>query len=90
MLCGQLPLTAVAVMAGGETALVTFRLEAGRPVRPMLAAPADFLDAALAELGEVSVEYTLDGARIQVHRNGEAVRLTALESVAGRYRIPSV
>ena len=44
-------------------------------MRPMLAAPADSLDAALAELGEVSVEYKLDGARIQVHRDGEAVRV---------------
>lgn len=75
MLCGRLPDTAVAAMAGGETALGTFRLEVGRPVRPMLAAPADSLDAALAELGEVSVEYKLDGARIQVHRDGEAVRV---------------
>jgi DNA ligase-1 len=42
----------------------------------MLASPAENLDAALAELGqEVSVEYKLDGARIQVHRDGDAVRV---------------
>jgi DNA ligase-1 len=75
MLCGRLPDTAVAAIAGGERALATFRLEVGRPVRPMLAAPAESLDAALAELGEVSVEYKLDGARIQVHRDGEAVQV---------------
>ncbi len=52
------------------------RREVGRPVRPMLASPAESLDAALAELGpEVSVEYKLDGARIQVHRDGDAVRV---------------
>ncbi|MGH3984509.1 MAG: hypothetical protein ACRDST_17935 [Pseudonocardiaceae bacterium] len=75
MLCARLPDTAVAAMAGGETALGTFRLEVGRPVCLMLAAPADSLDAALAELGKVSVEYKLDGARIQVHRDGEAVQV---------------
>ncbi|MGH3916881.1 MAG: ATP-dependent DNA ligase [Pseudonocardiaceae bacterium] len=75
MLCGRLPATAVAAMAGGESALDAFRLELGRPVRPMLACPADSLDAALGELGEVSVEYKLDGARIQVHRDGERVRV---------------
>ncbi|MGH3910103.1 MAG: ATP-dependent DNA ligase [Pseudonocardiaceae bacterium] len=75
MLSGRLPDTAVAAVAGGEAALGAFRLELGRPVRPMLASPADSLDTALAELGEVSVEYKLDGARVQVHRNGDEVRV---------------
>ncbi|HLR93707.1 MAG TPA: ATP-dependent DNA ligase [Jiangellaceae bacterium] len=74
MLSGRLPVTAAAALTGGEAALEEFRLEVGRPVRPMLAAPAENLDDALAELGgEVSVEYKLDGARIQVHRAGDAV-----------------
>ncbi|HEY2723197.1 MAG TPA: ATP-dependent DNA ligase [Pseudonocardiaceae bacterium] len=75
MICGRLPDTAVAAMAGGVDALHAFRLELGRPVRPMLASPADSLDDALAELGAVSVEYKLDGARIQVHRDGDVVRV---------------
>jgi DNA ligase-1 len=42
----------------------------------MLASPATSLDAALADLGEdVTVEYKLDGARIQVHRDGDDVRV---------------
>ena len=46
------------------------------PVRPMLACPGDSLDAALAGLGpDVTVEYKLDGARIQVHRDGDDVRV---------------
>jgi DNA ligase-1 len=41
----------------------------------MLASPAESLDAALVELGsDVSVEFKLDGARIQVHRDGDVVR----------------
>ncbi|MFE3544155.1 ATP-dependent DNA ligase [Nocardia sp. NPDC059177] len=74
MLSGRLPETAVAALTGGDTALAAFRLELGRPVAPMLASPGGSLDEALAELGpQVSVEHKLDGARIQVHRDGERV-----------------
>jgi DNA ligase-1 len=42
----------------------------------MLASPGSSLDAALADLGsDVTVEFKLDGARIQVHRNGDVVRV---------------
>jgi DNA ligase-1 len=76
MLSGRLPETAAAALAGGVAALEAVRLEVGRPVRPMLAGPGSSLDAALAGLGEeVTVEFKLDGARIQVHRDGDAVRV---------------
>jgi DNA ligase-1 len=74
MLSGSLPETAVAAMTG-EEALAAFRLEVGRPVRPMLASPAESLPDALAELGACVVEHKLDGARIQVHRSGDEVRI---------------
>lgn len=74
MLSGQLPVTAVAAMIGGAAVLAGFRLEVGRPIQPMLASPGATLDDALAEFeGEASVEYKLDGARIQVHRKGSQV-----------------
>lgn len=75
MLSGSLPATAGAAVAGGAPALRAFRLELGRPIRPMLASPAESLDDALAELGDVVVEYKMDGARIQVHRDGDDVRV---------------
>jgi DNA ligase-1 len=76
MLSGSLPGTASAALAGGVEALHAVRLEVGRPVRPMLASPGSSLDAALADLGTgVTVEYKLDGARIQVHRDGDSVRV---------------
>ncbi|ONI77102.1 ATP-dependent DNA ligase [Actinosynnema sp. ALI-1.44] len=75
MLSGRLTVTAVAALTGGEAALAAFKLEVGRPVRPMLASPAESLDAALAELGEVIVEYKMDGARIQVHKDGDEVHV---------------
>ncbi|WP_227997323.1 ATP-dependent DNA ligase [Nocardia australiensis] len=74
MLSGQLPVTAVAARTGGADALRAFRLEVGRPIQPMLASPGASLEEAMAEFdGEVSVEHKLDGARIQVHRDGPRV-----------------
>ncbi|GAA4908931.1 DNA ligase-1 [Actinomycetospora succinea] len=79
MLSGRLPTTAHTALTGGD--LAAFGLEVMRPVRPMLASPGDSLDAALAELGPpdgepgVVVEHKLDGARIQVHRSGDEVRV---------------
>ncbi|MFF7938828.1 ATP-dependent DNA ligase [Nocardia gamkensis] len=76
MLSGRLPVTAVAALTGGVAALAEFRLEVGRPIQPMLASPGATLDEALIEFeGEVSVEHKLDGARIQVHRDGDRVRI---------------
>ncbi|GAB2453914.1 ATP-dependent DNA ligase [Xylanimonas ulmi] len=40
-----------AALTGGEAALAEFRLEVGRPVRPMLASPASDVAAALASFG---------------------------------------
>jgi DNA ligase-1 len=76
MLSGRLPETAAAALAGGVEALQAARLQVGRAVRPMLASPGSSLDAALADLGtDVTVEFKLDGARIQVHKDGDVVRV---------------
>ena len=75
MLSGELAATAAAALTGGTAALEEFRLRLGRAVRPMLATPAETLEGALAELGESSVEHKMDGARIQVHRYGDDVRV---------------
>jgi DNA ligase-1 len=75
MLSGRLTVTAVAALTGGEEELARFGLQVGRPVRPMLASPAESLPAALAELGACIVEYKMDGARIQVHKDGAEVHV---------------
>ncbi|ADB75021.1 ATP-dependent DNA ligase [Geodermatophilus obscurus] len=76
MLSGSLPETAATALDGGTTALESVHLAVGRPVRPMLASPGSSLDAVLADLGaDVTVEHKLDGARIQVHRDGDVVRV---------------
>ncbi|KAA9162312.1 ATP-dependent DNA ligase [Amycolatopsis acidicola] len=75
MISGQLPVTAVAAVTGGAEALAGFRLALGRPLRPMLASPAESLEEALAEHDSAIVEYKMDGARIQVHRQGDEVHV---------------
>lgn len=76
MLSGRLPETAATALSGGADALAAVALQVGRPVQPMLASPGSSLDAALEALGaDVTVEFKLDGARIQVHKDGDDVRV---------------
>jgi DNA ligase-1 len=72
---GDLAEVAVAVLIEGAAALSRFQVELFRPLRPMLATPADDAAAAIARLGEAALEFKLDGARIQVHKSGEEVRV---------------
>ncbi len=75
MLRGDLGEVARAALEGGEAALRETSLQLFRPVVPMLAQTADTVDGALGSLGEALFEQKLDGARIQVHKDGELVRV---------------
>ena len=75
MLTGDLEPVAVAALTEGAAGLPHFALTAFRPVLPMLAQPAADLDDALERLGTAALEYKLDGARVQIHRSGEEVRV---------------
>jgi DNA ligase-1 len=56
----------------------------------MLASPAADVDEALERLGEAAFEYKLDGARIQVHRAGDAVRVFTRNLQDVTDRVPEV
>jgi DNA ligase-1 len=75
MLRGSLGAVAETLLAHGPTALADVRLEVGRPVLPMLAHSAKDLDEAMDRLGPCVIEEKLDGIRVQVHRDGEDVRI---------------
>ena len=75
MLAGSLGPVARAALTQGGPALDAFSIQLLRPVQPMLAESADTVEAALGALGDASVEYKLDGARIQVHKAGDDVRM---------------
>jgi DNA ligase-1 len=75
MLSGDLAATGVAALGGGEAALARFSLELFRPVQPMLAGSADGVSQALSEHERAAFEHKLDGARVQVHKQGGEVRV---------------
>ncbi|WP_178917341.1 ATP-dependent DNA ligase LigA [Natronomonas gomsonensis] len=58
----------------GEAGLDEVRLEVGRPVKAMLAQAGTAVDA-LEEWERAAVETKFDGARVQVHHDGETTRL---------------
>ncbi|WP_406186583.1 ATP-dependent DNA ligase [Streptomyces sp. NBC_01006] len=86
MLDGSLPRVAAAVLADGAAALRGVTLRVGQPVQPMLANTAKSVAGALAALGPCAVEEKLDGIRVQVHRDGEDVRVytRSLDDITGR------
>ncbi len=76
-----------ASLTGGREALDAFGLVPGRPVRPMLAASAPDVGAALERMaGACLVDRKLDGIRVQVHRVGDEVRVytRSLDDVTDR------
>ncbi|WP_369269606.1 ATP-dependent DNA ligase [Streptomyces sp. R11] len=75
MLAGSLQTVAEALLADGPAALERFRLTVGRPVLPMLAHSASSVAEAVDKLGTCVVEEKLDGIRVQVHRDGDIVRI---------------
>ncbi|MFF6812949.1 ATP-dependent DNA ligase [Streptomyces sp. NPDC012403] len=75
MLAGSLQAVAGALLADGPGALERFRLTVGRPVLPMLAHSASSVAEAVEKLGACAVEEKLDGIRVQVHRDGDTVRV---------------
>lgn len=75
MLLGDLGVTARIALNGGSEALSRIGLIVGRAIEPMLASSAPTVAEALVVTGRASVEWKLDGARIQVHRAGGDVRI---------------
>ncbi len=73
--------------AGGLAALEAVGLEVGTAVQPMLAASEPGPAAAVARTGlPALVDAKLDGIRVQVHRDGDEVRVytRSLDDITGR------
>jgi DNA ligase-1 len=68
MLTGDLGDAARTALTGGIEGLRAIGLTPSRPVQPMLASTATDVASALADTGLASVEWKLDGVRVQVHR----------------------
>ncbi|WP_311879584.1 ATP-dependent DNA ligase [Microbacterium forte] len=90
MLSGDLGDTAVIALTGTAAELDEVGLVVGRAVLPMLASTAATPTAALEVTGRASVEYKLDGARIQVHRRGDDVSVYTRSLADITHRVPEI
>ena len=90
MLSGELGPVATAALAEGEGGLARFRLDLLRPLQPMLAQTAEDLADAFARVAPAAVEWKLDGARIQVHRLGDDVRVFTRNLADVTARVPEI
>jgi len=90
MLAGGLDRVAEAAIADGLEGLATFRLELFQPVLPMLAKTATTVREALVTAGPAAVEWKLDGARLQIHRQGDDVRAYTRSLAEVTARLPEV
>jgi ATP-dependent DNA ligase I len=90
MLAGDLGTVAAAALAGGSEALGTFRLSPLTPIQPMLAQSAEDVPAAFARVRPAAVEWKIDGARIQIHRLGDEVRVFTRTLADVTERVPEI
>ncbi|MEM9385272.1 MAG: ATP-dependent DNA ligase [Pseudomonadota bacterium] len=75
MLGGDLPSVARLASRGDHGALAAARLRLLQPVQPMLAQSAKDIDDALDRCAHPVFESKLDGARVQIHRQGEHTKV---------------
>ncbi|MBA3454823.1 MAG: ATP-dependent DNA ligase [Deltaproteobacteria bacterium] len=76
MLAGDIGVVADAALTDGAGGLSRFGLLVFRPVLPMLAQTAETAAEALASFGgPAALELKLDGFRVQIHKDGDVVRV---------------
>jgi DNA ligase-1 len=73
---GDLGEVALVALTEGEAGLKRASIRLFRPLKPMLAQTAENLAEIFERYqGRVALEYKLDGARVQIHRRGDQVRI---------------
>ena len=76
MMAGDVGVIAEAALGEGAAGLARFGLTLFRPILPMLAQTAEDAAEALSDLGgEAALELKLDGFRVQIHKDGDLVRM---------------
>jgi len=75
MVAGGIASIAPLAMTEGAAGLARYSIALMQPVAPMLAQPANDIADALARLRTAALEWKLDGARVQVHKAGDDVRV---------------
>ncbi|NKE69562.1 ATP-dependent DNA ligase [Candidatus Manganitrophus noduliformans] len=90
MFSGNVGEVARVALEEGGAGLRRFSLCLFSPVSPMLAQTADTISEALERLGEAGFEFKIDGARIQVHKGGERVRIFTRQLQEVTERLPEI
>jgi len=90
MLAGDLAVVADAAIRDGSDGLARFRLTPLRPVGPMLAQTAGDIAGALERVDAPYLEWKLDGARIQAHRDGDDVAVFTRNLADITDRVPEI
>ena len=75
MIAGGIAAVAKPALIHGVAGLQAFSIKIFQPLAPMLAQPADDVADALTRIPTASIEWKLDGARVQVHKAGHEVRV---------------
>jgi len=75
MIAGGIGRIAATAMTEGAAGLARYSIAMFQPLAPMLAQPADDMEQAMQSLGAAALEWKMDGARVQVHKSGDEVRI---------------
>lgn len=75
MVTNDLGIVAAAAKKGGVEALRKLGIEINRPIKMMLSQISPDIDSDIKDMKEVAVEWKFDGARVQIHKNGNSVTL---------------
>ncbi|MCL4490079.1 MAG: ATP-dependent DNA ligase [Chloroflexi bacterium] len=89
---GDVGKVAEAALVQGEQGLGHLEPTLGHPLKPMLAQSAVDIPDAFTQmpLGETALEYKLDGARVQIHKSGDAIRIFSRSLAELTYSMPEI
>ncbi|WP_406661172.1 ATP-dependent DNA ligase [Methanolobus sp. ZRKC3] len=75
MLTNDMGLVATTAKEGGADAVRGLGLKLNRPIKLMLAQITPSVESALSDMEEAAIEWKFDGARVQIHKDGDNVIL---------------
>ncbi len=90
MFSGNIGEIARVALEEGTGGLARFTLKLFSPIAPMLANSAEDVEEVFDRLGQAAFEYKLDGARIQVHKGDDEVRIFTRQLQDVTKRLPEV
>ena len=90
MSAGSLSDVARVALTAGAAGLTRFSIRLMQPVLPMLSQPAQSTDEALERFRTAAFEWKLDGARVQVHKDGDEVRVYTRNLNDVTTRVPEI